>query len=66
MRAAFPVAIYRQRAGVETLFSTTKRKLSARASGRSTAMQQQGIQGQPVSPEDQQAMASAEAADPQG
>jgi hypothetical protein len=28
-------------------------------------MQQQGIQGQPVTPDDQQAMASAEAAEPQ-
>jgi hypothetical protein len=30
------------------------------------AMRQQGIEGQPVTAEDQQAMASAEAADPQG
>ena len=29
------------------------------------AMQQQGVQGQPVTAEDQQAMASAEAAEPQ-
>jgi hypothetical protein len=40
MRADFPHHLYRQRAGVETLFSTTKRKLSARASGRSSTMQQ--------------------------
>ncbi len=40
MRADFPHQLYRQRAGVETLFSTTKRKLSARASGRSLATQQ--------------------------
>jgi hypothetical protein len=30
-----------------------------------STMQQQGIQGQPVTPEDQQAMATAEANDPQ-
>ena len=40
MRADFPRVLYRQRAGVETLFSTTKRKLSARAPGRSTLTQQ--------------------------
>jgi hypothetical protein len=40
MRADFPHQLYRQRAGVETLFSTTKRKLSARAPGRSAATQQ--------------------------
>ena len=40
MRADFPRSLYRQRAGVETLFSTTKRKLSARAPGRSPLMQQ--------------------------
>lgn len=31
-----------------------------------SAMQQQGIQGQPVTSEDQQAMAAAEASEPQG
>src|SRR5262249_28088257 len=40
MRADFPRALYRQRAAVETLFSTTKRKLSARAPGRSPLTQQ--------------------------
>src|SRR5262244_2606961 len=40
MRADFPRSLYRQRAGVETLFSTTKRKLSARAPGRSPLTQQ--------------------------
>jgi hypothetical protein len=40
MRANFPRSLYRQRAGVETLFSTTKRKLSARAPGRSPLTQQ--------------------------
>ncbi|MGZ6392255.1 MAG: hypothetical protein ACXWQZ_23700 [Ktedonobacterales bacterium] len=40
MRAAFPRQRHRQRAGAEALFSTTKRKLSARASGRSPAMPQ--------------------------
>lgn len=40
MRAAFPVVLYRQRAGVESLFSATKRTRAVRASGRSTAIQQ--------------------------
>jgi len=39
MRAAFPKRRYRQRALVETVFSTVKRKLSARAPGRSLATQ---------------------------
>jgi hypothetical protein len=41
MRANFPHVLYRQRAGVETLFSQSKRKLSARAPGRSPLTQQQ-------------------------
>jgi hypothetical protein len=40
MRADFPRSLYRQRVGVETLFSKTKRKLSARAPGRSPHTQQ--------------------------
>jgi hypothetical protein len=39
MRRAFPRRIYRRRALVETLFSSVKRKLSARAPGRSLTMQ---------------------------
>jgi hypothetical protein len=34
MRTHFPRRLYRRRALVETVFSTTKRKLSARAPGR--------------------------------
>jgi len=40
MRAHFPVAPYRQRALIESVFSAAKRKLSARAAGRSSATQQ--------------------------
>ncbi len=40
MRRHFPEKTYRQRAKVETVFSIIKRKLSARAPGRSLAMQQ--------------------------
>jgi hypothetical protein len=40
MRANFPHQLSRQRAGVETRFSTTKRKVSVRASGCSIATQQ--------------------------
>ena len=40
MRADFPVVPYRQRALIESVFSATKRKLSARAAGRSSATQQ--------------------------
>ncbi|HEU5347646.1 MAG TPA: transposase, partial [Ktedonobacterales bacterium] len=40
MRANFPAVPYRQRALVESVFSATKRKLSARAAGRSSATQQ--------------------------
>ena len=39
MRRAFPRRIYRRRALIETLFSSVKRKLSARAPGRSLPMQ---------------------------
>ena len=39
MRRAFPRKLYRRRALVETLFSSVKRKLSARAPGRSFRMQ---------------------------
>ena len=39
MRAAFPVESYRQRVHAETVFSAIKRKLSARAPGRSVATQ---------------------------
>jgi hypothetical protein len=39
MRRAFPHRLYRRRALVETLFSSVKRKLSARAPGRSLRMQ---------------------------
>jgi hypothetical protein len=39
MRRAFPCQLYRRRALVETLFSSVKRKLSARAPGRSLRMQ---------------------------
>ena len=39
MRRAFPHKLYRRRALVETLFSSVKRKLSARAPGRSLRMQ---------------------------
>jgi hypothetical protein len=40
MRANFPAARYRQRALIESVCSATKRKLSARAAGRSSATQQ--------------------------
>src|SRR6266446_4690075 len=39
MRSAFPRRIYRRRALIESLFSSVKRKLSARAPGRSLPMQ---------------------------
>jgi hypothetical protein len=39
MRAAFPRRLYRQRALVESVFSAVKRKLSARAPGRSLETQ---------------------------
>ena len=39
MRRAFPQRIYRRRALVESVFSSVKRKLSARAPGRSLPMQ---------------------------
>ncbi len=39
MRRAFPRRLYRRRALVESLFSSVKRKLSARAPGRSLPMQ---------------------------
>jgi hypothetical protein len=39
MRRAFPQRVYRRRALIETLFSAVKRKLSARAPGRSLRMQ---------------------------
>ncbi len=39
MRRAFPRRLYRRRALVETLFFSVKRKLSARAPGRSLGMQ---------------------------
>lgn len=39
MRAAFPHQLYRRRALVESVFSAVKRKLSARAPGRSLEMQ---------------------------
>ena len=39
MRRAFPRKIYRRRALVESIFSSVKRKLSARAPGRSLRMQ---------------------------
>ena len=39
MRRAFPRKLYRRRALIETLFSSVKRKLSARAPGRSLGMQ---------------------------
>jgi Transposase DDE domain/Transposase domain (DUF772) len=39
MRRAFPRRIYRKRALIESLFSSVKRKLSARAPGRTLAMQ---------------------------
>jgi Transposase DDE domain/Transposase domain (DUF772) len=39
MRRAFPQRLYRRRALVETLFSSVKRKLSARAPGRTLPMQ---------------------------
>lgn len=39
MRAAFPQQLYRRRALLETIFSVAKRKLSARAPGRSLATQ---------------------------
>ena len=40
MRADFPAARYRQRALVESVCSAAKRKLSARAAGRSSGTQQ--------------------------
>ena len=40
MRQAFPQEIYRRRALIESVFSSVKRKLSARAPGRSLHMQQ--------------------------
>jgi Transposase DDE domain/Transposase domain (DUF772) len=40
MRRAFPRRLYRRRALIETLFSSVKRKLSARAPGRLLSMQQ--------------------------
>ncbi len=39
MRRAFPHRIYRRRALIESVFSSVKRKLSARAPGRSLRMQ---------------------------
>jgi hypothetical protein len=39
MRRSFPRQIYRRRALIETLFSSVKRKLSARAPGRTLPMQ---------------------------
>ncbi|HYL12233.1 MAG TPA: transposase [Terriglobales bacterium] len=39
MRRAFPSRIYRRRALIESVFSSVKRKLSARAPGRSLSMQ---------------------------
>jgi len=39
MRAAFPTARYRQRVHAETVFSAIKRKLSAKAPGRSLTTQ---------------------------
>ena len=39
MRRAFPQKVYRRRALIETVFSSVKRKLSARAPGRSLRMQ---------------------------
>ncbi len=39
MRRAFPRQLYRRRALVESIFSSVKRKLSARAPGRSLRMQ---------------------------
>ncbi len=39
MRRAFPQQLYRRRALIETLFSSVKRKLSARAPGRTLRMQ---------------------------
>jgi hypothetical protein len=40
LRADFPAVPYRQRALIESVFSATKRKLSARAAGRSSLTQQ--------------------------
>lgn len=40
MRADFPATHYRQRALIESVFSATNRKLSARAAGHSSATQQ--------------------------
>jgi hypothetical protein len=39
MRRAFPSRLYRRRALIESVFSSVKRKLSARAPGRSLRMQ---------------------------
>jgi len=39
MRRAFPRRLYRRRALIESIFSSVKRKLSARAPGRSLRMQ---------------------------
>jgi hypothetical protein len=53
MRCAFPRRIYRRRALIESLFSSVKRKLSARAPGRSLPMQmRQALQTSPHSLED--------------
>jgi Transposase DDE domain len=40
MRRSFPRRLYRRRALIETLFSSVKRKLSARAPGRTPPKQQ--------------------------
>jgi hypothetical protein len=42
MRQDFPVALYRQRTLIESLIAAVKRKLSARAPGRS--IETQGLQ----------------------
>ena len=39
MRRAFPRQLYRRRSLIETMFSSVKRKLSARAPGRSLRTQ---------------------------
>ena len=44
MRRAFPRKVYRCRALIETVFSSVKRKLSARAPGRSLRMQMRQAQ----------------------
>jgi len=43
MRRAFPRQLYRRRALIESLFSSVKRKLSARAPGRSLSMQMRQV-----------------------